>query len=148
MRGGVRAVAGRRLDPNSLRGGLYDFGGVAGRDVDKIYPVIVTIQSIPESTIIWGRIRKRLASQGLLTDPGVEPLQLMDVEELEILETILAQGVSLLGILQARAADPERRNIGLKNFLIARSREGANEFLRREYQSIGSHAKSLFFGGP
>ncbi len=96
---------------------------------------------------LWGRIRDRLASQGLPTDPGVEPLQLMDVEELEILETILPQGVSLLDILQARAADPERRNIGLKNFLIARYREGANEFLRREYQAIGSHAKSLFFGG-
>ena len=53
----------------------------------------------------------------------------------------------VLDILQARAADPERRNIGLKNFLIARYREGANEFLRREYQAIGAHAKSLFFGG-
>ena len=130
-----------------FRAGLYDFGGTTGRDVYQIYPVIVTIQSIPESTVIWGRIRKQLASQGLLTDPGVEPLQLIDVEELEILETILPQGVSLLEILLARAADPERRNIGLKNFLIARyPREGANEFLRREYQAIGEHAKRLFFG--
>jgi hypothetical protein len=130
-----------------FRAGLYNFGGVVGRDVDSIYPVVVTIQSIPESTVIWGRIRDRLASQGLLSDRGVEPLQLMDVEELEILETILPQGVSLLDILQARAADTERRNIGLKNFLIARYREGANDFLRREYQAIGAHAKTLFFGG-
>jgi hypothetical protein len=63
------------------------------------------------------------------------------------LETILPQWVSLLDILRARAVDPERRNIGLKNFLIARHREGANDFLRREYQAIGTHAKSLFFGG-
>ena len=69
------------------------------------------------------------------------------MEELEILETILPLGVSLLDILQARAADPERRNIGLKNFLIARyPRESANELLRREYQAIGEHAKRLFFG--
>jgi hypothetical protein len=59
----------------------------------------------------------------------------MDVEELDILATILPQGVSLLDVLQARAADPERRNIGLKNFLIARYREGADAFLRREYHS-------------
>jgi len=32
----------------------------------------------------------------------VQPLQLIDVAELEILETILPQGVSLLDILQAR----------------------------------------------
>jgi hypothetical protein len=131
-----------------FRAGLYGFGGVTARDIDRIYPVIVTIQSIPESTVIWGRIRDRLASHGLLTDPGVESLQLVDVEELEVLETILPQGVSLLDILQARAADPERRNIGLKNFLIARYREGANEFLRAEYQAIGDHAKRLFFGKP
>jgi hypothetical protein len=130
-----------------FRAGLYDLGGTTGRDVDRIYPVIVTIQSIPESTVIWGRIRERLASQRLLTDPGLEPLQLIDVEELEILEAILPQGVSLLDILQARAADPERRNISLKNFLIARyPRENANEFQRREYQAIGEHAKRLFFG--
>ena len=130
-----------------FRTALYDFGGVTARDIDRIYPVIVTIQSIPESTVVWGRIRDRLTSQGVLTDPGVEPLQLIDVEELEVLETILPQGVSLLDILQARAADPERRNIGLKNFLISRYREGANEFLRSEYRAIGDHAKRLFFGG-
>ena len=60
---------------------------------------------------------------------------------------VVRRRASLLDILQARAADPECRNIGLKNFLIARYREGANEFLRREYQAIGAHAKSLFFGG-
>jgi len=55
--------------------------------------------------------------------------------------------VSLLDIQQARTADPERRNISLKNFLIARyPREDATEFLRREYQAIGEHAKRLFFG--
>jgi hypothetical protein len=67
------------------------------------------------------------------------------MEELEILETILPHGVSLLDILQARAVDPERRNIGLKNFLIARyPREGANEFLRRECQAIGEQARVYF----
>jgi hypothetical protein len=35
-----------------FRAGLYDLGGTTGRDVDRIYPVIVTIQSIPESTVI------------------------------------------------------------------------------------------------
>ncbi len=129
-----------------FRDGLHDFGGVATGDVDHIYPVIVTIQSIPESTVIWGRIRDLLAGRGLLNGLGIEPLQLIDVEELEVLETILPQGVSLLEILQARAADPERRNIGLKNFLIARYREGTNEFLRSEYRAIGDHAKRLFFG--
>jgi len=128
-----------------FRNGLYSFEGVTGRDIDRIYPVIATIHSIPESTIIWDHIRNMLADRRLLIDPGVERLQLIDVEEVEILETILPQGVSLLEVLEARAADPERRNIGLKNFLIAKFREGANEFLRAEYQEIAEHAKRLLF---
>jgi hypothetical protein len=130
-----------------FRAGLYTFDGVGSQDVDRISPVIVTIHSIPESTIIWNHLRAMLADRGLLAGPGVERLQLIDVEELEILETILARGASLLEILEARLADPERRHIGLKNFLIARyPGERANEFLRIEYQEIGAHAKRLFFG--
>lgn len=55
-------------------------------------------------------------------------------------------GGRLGGVGEARAADPDRRNIGLKNFLIARFQEGANEFLRAEYREIGDHAKRLLFG--
>jgi hypothetical protein len=129
-----------------FRRGLFDFDGVTGRDIDRIFPVIVTIQSIPESTPIWNHFSEMLTDRDLLRDAGIERLQLIDVEELEILETILSQGVSLLDILETRASDTERRNIGMKNFLIARfPDERANEFLRIEYREIGQYAKSLLF---
>ncbi len=129
-----------------FRAGLYNFDGVTSRDIDRIFPVIVTVHAIPESTIIWDHIRRMLSDRELLTDSRIDRLQLIDVEEIEILETIFPQGISLLEILEARAADPERRNIGLKNFLIARFQRGANEFLRAEYDEIGEHAKRLLFG--
>ena len=69
-----------------------------------------------------------------------------DIEEVEILEALLANGVSLLEILEARERDPERRNIGLKNFLVATYPERGNDFLRKEHENIGVHAKRLFFG--
>ena len=118
---------------------LAVFGGTA-------IPVIVTVHAIPESTPIWNRIRTMLTQHGLLTDHGVEPLQLIDIEEVEILEALLANGVSLLEILEARERDPERRNIGLKNFLVATYPERGNDFLRKEHENIGVHAKRLFFG--
>jgi hypothetical protein len=130
-----------------FRQGLYAFAGVTRNDIDRIFPVVVTINSIPESTPIWNHILGMLTDRGLLMEPGVERLQLIDVEELDMLEPVLSQGLSLLDILEARSADNERRNIGLKNFLIARfPGERANEFLRSEYDDIGQHAKSLFFG--
>jgi len=129
-----------------FRAGLYNFDGVTTRDIDRIFPVIVTVHAVPESTIIWSHISRMLADRDLLTDLRIERIQLIDVEELEILEGIFPQGVSLLQILEARATDPERRNIGLKNFLISRFQPGRNEFLLAEYRQIGDYAKRLLFG--
>ncbi len=131
-----------------FRDNLYCFGEVESRHIDRIYPVIVTVHSLPESTIIWRYIRRMLEGREVVEDLGIEPVQLIDVEELEILETILEQGVTLLDVLQAKAGDPERRNIGLKNFLIARFQPRRNEFLRREYEEIGAYSKGLLFGNP
>lgn len=129
-----------------FRAGRYTFDGFSPKEIVQIFPVIVTVHAIPEATPIWNRIHAMLAAHGLLVDPGVEPLQLIDIEEIEILEALLARGVTLLEVLEARARDPERRNIGLKNFLIAKySREG-NDFLHKELAEIGAHAKHLFFG--
>lgn len=129
-----------------FRDGLFAFDGITAKDVNTIYPVIVTVHSMPESTPFWNYIRDLLKDQGLLRANGVEPLQLIDVEELEILETILPQGISLLEILEQRGADPERRNIGLKNFLMAKYQDGANEYLWKELMEIGVQAKSILFG--
>jgi hypothetical protein len=129
-----------------FRSGRYTFDGVSHKDIARIFPIIVTVHAIPESTPIWNRIRTMLTQHGLLTDHGVEPLQLIDIEEVEILEALLANGVSLLEILEARERDPERRNIGLKNFLFATYPERGNDFLRKEHENIGVHAKRLFFG--
>ena len=107
----------------------------------------MTIQSVPEATPVWNYIRRLLKEQNLLQDQGVEPLQLIDVEEIEILESILPQGVSLLEILEQRAADPERRNIGLKNFLIAKYgySEEPNKYLHAEFLEVGAYGKKLLF---
>lgn len=129
-----------------FRDGLYTFDGTTAKDVSTIYPVIVTIHSMPESTPVWNYIRNLLKNQALLQGNGVRPLQLIDIEELEMLETILPQGVSLLEILEQRAADPERRNIGLKNFLMAKYQDVTNEYLRKEFMEIGAQAKSVLFG--
>jgi len=129
-----------------FRDGLYSFDGITSREIHTIYPVIVTIHSLPESTLIWNYIREQLEKRNLLQEDGVEPLQLIDVEEMEILEAILQQGQSLLQVLQGRAADPERRNIGLKNYLIAKYQIGVNEHLRAEFLEMGAYTKTLLFG--
>jgi len=121
-------------------GEMYSFDGMTGSGIDRIFPVIVTVHSMPESTLVWRRIHKKLADRELLGDAGVERLQLMDVEEVEILEPILHQGVSVLDIIEARAADPERRNIGFKNSLIAKYGEGRTSSCTRSSASSATTA--------
>ena len=44
-------------------------------------------------------------------------------------------------------ADPERRYISMKNFLIASFEErGVNEYLLGQYRELGEHITALLFG--
>jgi hypothetical protein len=129
-----------------FRAGLYTIGGLTHADLPQIYPVIATFQSMPESFITWRYFNEQLRALNLLQDPGIEPLQLLDIEEVEILEGLLPQGISLLDILHRRMADPERRFISMKNFLMAAVGErGVNEYLQGHYRQLGTHVTDLLF---
>ena len=129
-----------------FRAGLYTIGGLTDRDIPTIYPVIATLQSLPESSITWAYFNERLRNEGLLQDARIEPLQLLDIEEIEILEGVLPQCVSLLEILGRRMADRERRYISMKNFLIATIGErGVNEYMQGRYRELGTHITDLLF---
>jgi len=129
-----------------FRAGLYTIGGATERDIPRIQPVIATLQSLPESSFTWRYFNDRLRNEGLLQDVGIAPLQVLDIEELEILESVLPRGVSLLEVLERRMADPERRYISMKNFLIATMGErGVNEYMLGRYQELGAHITDLLF---
>jgi len=129
-----------------FREGLYSIGGLTRTDLPRIYPVITALQQLPESTITWRYFNQRLHDEGLLQADGIEPLQLLDIEEIEILEGILPQGLSLLELLERRMADPERRYISMKNFLIAAIGErGVNEYMHGQYRELGAHVLDLLF---
>jgi hypothetical protein len=129
-----------------FRAGLYTIGGLSHRELPRIYPVIATFQSLPESFFTWEYINERLTNEGLLQGAGIAPLQVLDIEEIEILEGILPQGVSLLEILQRRIDDPQRRYISMKNFLIATIGErGVNEYMQGRYRELGAHITNLLF---
>ena len=127
-----------------FRKGLYSFDGVTDSDIDRIFPVIVTIHSMPESTLVWHHIRESLADRELLGDAGVQRLQLMDVEELEILEPILHQGVSVLDILEARAADPERATSGSRTFSSRSTVKVRTSSCTRSSASLATTASGFF----
>lgn len=64
-------------------------------------------------------IRERADRNGLLQDQDVMPLEILDVEELELIETLQEQqGVSLLTLIQRKQASHLER-IPMRSFLYA-----------------------------
>jgi hypothetical protein len=129
-----------------FRDGLYTIGGLTPTELPRIYPVIATLQQLPESSITWRYFKERLQNEGSLQAEGVEPLQILDIEEIEILEGLLSQGLSLRDILDRRMADPQRRYISMKNSLIAAIGErGVNEYMQGQYRELGTQTLDLLF---
>jgi hypothetical protein len=129
-----------------FRDGLYTLGGLTPSQLPRIYPVIATLQQLPENSITWRYFNERLRGGGSLQADGVEPLQILDIEEIEILEGLLSEGMSLRDILDRRIADPERRYISMKNFLMAVIGErGVNEYMQGRYRELGTQVLDLLF---
>jgi hypothetical protein len=144
-----RIVVGkaRQLDERirHFREGRYTFGGTTAADVPAIMPVVVTGEALPMWTTTARTIRTALAREGLLQQAAVEPLRVIGVDELEMLEALAPVGIELIDVLRSHANDPELRNISLRNFLTLRYDVPNNERLEREYLAIGNHGARLLF---
>ena len=90
-------------------------------------------------------IRSALAREGLLQQAGVEPLRVVGVDELEMLEALAQDGIEVGDVLRSHASDAELRNISLRNFLTLRYDVPTNNVLQREYSAIGTHGAQLLF---
>ena len=63
------------------------FGHINFSDVKNIYPVIITIEMIPRLPILRKWLNTICGKNSLFTNPIVQPLSLLCVEDVEILET-------------------------------------------------------------
>ncbi len=128
-----------------FRENRFTFDGQTARDLRHIQPVIVTPESLPEGRIFWNHVRGRLAAEHLLEDPLIDPLQLLDIEELEMLEPVIASGRSFLTILQRRQ-EQHAGDVSFKNHLLTEYRPNVNAFLSAKNEEILAFARNLIFG--
>ena len=91
-------------------------------------------------------IKAAIAKAGYLQQPRVEPLSIIGIDELEMLEALSHTGVELLAVLRAQAADTELKNVSLRNFLQLRHPVPRNAALHAEYLAIGNLGAKLLFG--
>jgi hypothetical protein len=99
--------------------GTLEIPGVNPSEIKKAYPVVVLLEPFPEFPTTWLRIDQRLQEERLFQDTN--PLQLLSMESVELIEPLLRQGQTLVYLLDEKIKDPEFRNRSMKSFLAAKS---------------------------
>jgi hypothetical protein len=72
--------------------------------VERIWPVLVTAGNITQSAALWQYVHSQIKRE--LMQPKVQPLTILDVEDLETVCGLIEAGHALLDILQAKTRPP------------------------------------------
>lgn len=93
--------------------------GVAGPVRRRYLPLLLLTEGFPVNPVTMTVIRERADRDGLLQGQDVMPLEVLDVEELELIEALQEQqGVSLLTLIQRKQASHLER-MPMRSFLYA-----------------------------
>ncbi|MFJ3399884.1 hypothetical protein ACIPM5_22950 [Streptomyces microflavus] len=75
----------------------------SSRRANIFYPVIVASEGFPFNPVVSSMIEDMLRGEGLLQDPGIAPVQIVDISELEIVEGVQESGgPSFVEILEGK----------------------------------------------
>ncbi len=84
--------AAKQIDETirALRNGSLHLSGIDTRTITNYYPIIVTFQNWPLGPFVYDLIRRMVNTSGLLRQSYCSPVEIWSCEELEYIETILA----------------------------------------------------------
>jgi hypothetical protein len=122
--------------------------GTAPTMIDRIYPVAITIQPFPQMPLVWALIDEKIKQEGIrLSGPKMQPLQLLDGEDIELLEALVESGESVVNVIEAKSKSTFRGQ-GLKNFLhySKRYHRGLHsKYMQDRYEQIFGETRQVLF---
>jgi len=122
--------------------------GIDPNRIRSYFPLIVTLEHLPMSRVIYRRVYEEICTKGVLQHPKTRPLQAIDIGELEFIEIGLHAGRSLRDILQEKLATDDGRDESMSNYLIGRREPfilgPVNKYLGDLYTQIGDRAIEFF----
>lgn len=130
----------------TIRDGAVSELGVHAERLDRIYPVIVTLDAVATNNLIYQRLREVLRERGWLEQPAVMPVQIMTVDELEYLPCATARGRDLFALLADKLRDDALASWPFRNVWVAdgeRFLDDFNPYLKRIYDNISARAEAL-----
>lgn len=127
--------------------GEYDLFGRGFADYDRIFPVLVTLEHLPQvflggpgNATLMSRLEASISAGRHLDQAGVQPIQIVSAEDLEQLEGLSARHADVLPtVLAKRAPDIKLRHGPLRNVLLGTF---AGETVRTDHQRVvATHLK-------
>lgn len=113
---------------------------------ETIYPVCVVYGSFIAFDPLWSLLLKDIAEKGLLCQPEVRPLVHLDVDEAEMLGSILKKGRVLPDVLSKKLERPNSsltfRNFALKQYGRSVS---SDDILEDDWQAVTSWTNETLF---
>lgn len=84
--------------------------GIDLKQIDRIWPVVVSVGHVMQTRHLWDYLRETLdaAKAEPLAEPSVQPLQIMDISDYEKLLGLVQSGESLPGMLAHKTNGPYR----------------------------------------
>jgi hypothetical protein len=106
-RAGAAALLSKRID--MLRAGAFEGQGI-GRDV-RVFPVVVTYDSLGENELLYRRLEDGCQRRALLQQEDVGPMTIARMEDFEELMVRASVGKSVSGLLTNRERGDRNRRL-------------------------------------
>lgn len=132
---------------DDFRSEKFKVGGLGARDIQRIFPVIVTLRYFPMDKFISEYMESNLKRNGYLAQEFVQPLTIIPIKDLEKIEAI---GGRFLELMKERLDDPVWKILPFGNFMFEKYYQPkgefpANEFLLGRYRDlIAGSGKQIF----
>ena len=114
--------------------------------VTQYMPIVITLDMLPVEQFFYRTIEDAISQRDVPTHMKSNPIQVLAVSELELLEGYMADGGSLAALLLERIANDTYRDSPLQHALFAKGTDGVmrpNRWLRRRLKELQARTIAL-----
>ncbi len=135
------------------KNGLFSVGNISYKEVKKIFPVCITLQQTPQLPPIREKLNDIMDEENILKDDKIQPFQILDAEEIEIMEDIFKSHFKkskFLDLMKHKCGSAFLRDHSFKDFLYnttssARNARESDEAVKT-FGLIADRTSQILFG--
>jgi len=123
--------------------------GWSPTNIKRYYPVVVTVSPLPIFLSTYDEVRRMVANAGYLNSTNITEVEIINIGELEMIESLLEAGYTLVQILESKAQDKFYRVVPLWYYLYAainnRTLKKGGNYLNKQRKVLFDKIRPLLF---